>query len=260
MNMRAGDASALRRRVQRYLSLGNQADRRSLILDVIPVFRSLGAAAIIGGMVRDLAREGPSGYSSDIDLVIDPYDYEGFRSEMRRLGAIPNRFGGFALELGSWSVDAWALGDTWARTSGLRAVERFEDLLDCTFFDWDALAYDLERDDILVRDDYFERIASGVLGINLRDNPNPPGSAVRALRRAVLWNVRLSGPLAEYVLDVERSFGWKRLVALDASAFARPVLASLEWKVTAGILSNPIATGAGYAAGPVVERGQPRLI
>lgn len=257
--MWAADPPALKRRIERYLSLGHLPDRRSLVLDVLPAIRDLGPTAIVGGMVRDLARVGPRGYSSDIDLVVAPYDYATFRAEMGRLAGIPNRFGGFALDLGSWSVDIWALPDTWARTSGLRRVDRFEDLLGCTFFDWDAAIYDLGRQELLVADGYFERIASGVLGINLRENPNEAGSAVRALRRAVLWGVRLSGSLAEYILEAERRAGWRRLVEIDDAAFAKPVLAALDWSRTAAALARPISTPFGEAA-QLVSQGQAELI
>ncbi|MBB6503702.1 putative nucleotidyltransferase [Sphingomonas endophytica] len=227
-NMRVSSSAALKKRLERYLDLGNQPDRRTLVLDVLPTFEKLGRTAIFGGMVRDIARAGPSGYSSDIDLVVDPFDYSGFMDAMRSLGARANRFGGFALQLGAWKVDVWALADTWARTAGHRRVETFADLVDCTFFDWDAAVYDLERGEVIVADDYFARLGSGVLGMNLRENPNELGSAVRAVRRATLWRVKLSGELADFVLHAEQRWGWDAFTRLDAAAFDKPVLRNLE--------------------------------
>jgi hypothetical protein len=242
-NSQVSSAAALKKRIDRYLELGRRPDRRTLVLDVLPAFAKLGGTAIVGGMVRDLARSGPSGYSSDIDLVVDPYDYAAFTDAVHVLGARANRFGGYGLQIGAWKVDVWALGDTWARTAGYREVETFADLVNCTFFDWDAAVYDLDRREVIVSDGYFERIRSGVLGLNLRENPNVLGSAVRAVRRAALWRVSLSRELADFVLDAERRWGWNALMQLDAEAFAKPILKEIDWGKLAISLSAQSDTG-----------------
>ena len=81
----------------------------------------------------------------------------------------------------------WSIEDTWAHTAGLVQVREPADLLKCTFFDWDAILFDLESEAIVAGENYFQLLAANVLDINLEENPNPRGSLVRA--RAVHQHV-----------------------------------------------------------------------
>jgi len=82
---------------------------------------------------------------------------------MNDWGAKQNRFGGFGLSFDRWHVDVWALEDTWARTAGLRQVNELRDLIHCTFFDWDAVVYDLETGVLHFKENYFEALKTGFL-------------------------------------------------------------------------------------------------
>lgn len=192
--------------------------------DILPFFASLGPTVIIGGLPRDIARKGWQGFSSDIDLVVQPTDYERYKSVMEEIGAVRNRFGGYGMTTGGWRVDAWALSDTWAREAGYRRVNEFEDLLDCTFFDSDAVLYDVTARRVIARGDYFERLSNRILDINLAENPNVLGSALRTLRRALAWDVRLSSKLADYVLSAVSVHGWRALIELEGTAFHHPIV------------------------------------
>lgn len=258
--MRVSSAGALRARLRRYLRDRQMPDRRRLGLDVLPRFGELGSIAIIGGMLRDIARQGARGYASDIDLVVDPLDPAAFREALIAMGGRENRFGGFGLELASWRVDVWALPDTWARTAGHREVNSFPDLLHCTFFDWDAIVYDLGRGRLLTRHGYFETLASGVLGLNLEANPNERGSAVRAIRKAVAWNARFSAPLADYVLAAEARHGWTDLATLDRTAFASPVLDGLHRDSLLGRMRARVRDEAGWVSEPIRPSSDQRLM
>jgi hypothetical protein len=163
-------------------------------------FRAFERVAVIGGLVRDFAREGRSGFRSDVDLVIDGPDEEVARLA-KHLRATPNRFGGYGYKEGPWKIDFWALSTTWGRHHV--PVQRLEDVVSCTFFDWDAVAYDLWEKKLICAGGYLECIRQRTLDINLRPNPSPMGNLVRAMRRLVLWQVRpgpgLKGFIDEYL-------------------------------------------------------------
>ena len=135
---------------------------------------------------------------------------------------------GFALDFVRWKVDVWSIEDTWAHTAGLVQVREPADLLKCTFFDWDAILFDLESEAIVAGENYFQLLAANVLDINLEENPNPRGSLVRALRRGALWKVRFGERLTNFVREQIRKETWDTLVALDDAAFSQGVLTLLR--------------------------------
>ncbi|KAB2518560.1 hypothetical protein F8N49_21820 [Pseudomonas sp. GXM4] len=163
-------------------------------------FRSFDRVAVIGGLVRDFAREGRTGFRSDVDLVIhDSKEEVALLAE--KLKATPNRFGGYGYKSGPWKIDFWALETTWAKKHV--PMQTLEDVLLGTFFDWDAVAYDLWERKLICHDDYLERLRTKKLEINLRPNPSPMGNLVRAIRRLVLWQLvpgeRLTCFIDEYL-------------------------------------------------------------
>src|SRR5271169_5230945 len=151
----------LRKRLRRLLQHRREWSEFSTIL--LPQLKQLGSLALIGGAVRDVARAGVKSFNSDLDFVLYDGDAHAFRTLMHSLGAKPNRFGGFSIRYHRWRVDIWALEDTWARTAGLRQVNRLPDLLDCTFFDWDAILFSLETGAVLTKPAYFTAIEARVL-------------------------------------------------------------------------------------------------
>ncbi|HIE0690485.1 TPA: hypothetical protein ACXJM3_005135 [Pseudomonas aeruginosa] len=175
---------ALKRRLDRYLWANRSGGMEVLQAALDSNFRTFDRVAVIGGLVRDFAREGRAGFRSDVDLVID-----GSREKVallaEKLGATPNRFGGYGYKSGPWKIDFWALETTWARKHV--PMRKLEDVLLGTFFDWDAIAYDLWERKLICSDDYLERIRAKRLDINLQPNPSPMGNLVRAIRRLVLW-------------------------------------------------------------------------
>ena len=85
----------------------------------------------------------------------------------------------------------WALETTWAARHAGVSVTRLEDVIRCTFFDWDAVAYDLRARRLICSRDYLGRIRQGTLDINLRPTPSPEGNLLRWIRRLVVWRLRL---------------------------------------------------------------------
>lgn len=224
--MRPSEAASTRdvliKRVKRLLDL--HREKTELRTAVLPFLESLGRVALIGGAIRDVARAGKRNFSSDYDFVVYESEKSRFVEYMERSQGVRNRFGGYALKCFNVKVDVWHIEDTWAHTEGYRHVSRPEDLIYCTFFDWDSVVYDVSARRLILPDDYFDRLLSNVMDIRLEPNPNPIGSLVRALRRAALWNVYFGPRLTEFAKHHLLECEWRDIVELDARAFARPVL------------------------------------
>ncbi|QVM93744.1 hypothetical protein JYG34_12290 [Pseudomonas entomophila] len=192
----APNQSALKRRLDRYLWSNKSREMEALQAILAENFLSFERVAVIGGLVRDLAREGRYGFRSDVDLVIED-SKEKVKLLAERLGATPNRFGGYGYKNGPWKIDFWALETTWARQHV--PMQTLEDVLLGTFFDWDAIAYDLRARKLICPDDYFERLKTKRLDVNLQPNPSPMGNLVRAIRRLVMWQLAPGEALKRFI-------------------------------------------------------------
>src|ERR1700720_1018771 len=109
----APDLHSLKRRLDRYFWASNSAELvrlREILNEQFGAFTHIG---VVGGLVRDFAREGRSGFRSDVDLVIEAPEAL-VAALARRLNARPNTFGGFAYHCKPWKIDFWALEATWA--------------------------------------------------------------------------------------------------------------------------------------------------
>lgn len=169
-------------------------------------FTSRGRVAIIGGLVRDIARRGADGFRSDVDLVIEA-PRQTVKDLALSLDASPNRFGGYGYQHPHWKVDFWALEDTWAVVHGHVEAERLDDLVHSTFFDCDAVLYDIEDRQVMASESYFERLAKNQIEINLRPNPSEDGNLLRAIRRIFCWGAEPGPLLHRFIfetLDEER--------------------------------------------------------
>lgn len=243
----------LQKRVRRLLDLeGRVAGRSELSLEIIPFLRSLGSVALIGGAIRDVARAGKKGFSSDLDFVIYRANRGEFIEQMVHHNGNRNRFGGYALTcFKSLKIDVWHIEDTWAHTAGLTTVRSPADLLRCTFFDWDSVVYELDDSNLILPEDYFRRLLLNVMDIQLEENPNPTGSLVRALRRAALWHVKFGPRLTAFCRHWLKVVPWEDLVSLDASAFPLPVLRYLSLPQLLQHLESPTSTTVGEVTLPV---------
>lgn len=249
---RARSREILLKRVRRLLQLDGRDHRGSdLQSRVIPFLTSLGSVALIGGAIRDVARAGKRGFSSDYDFVVYGSDRGAFITQMEACDGIRNRFGGYALTRFSVKIDVWHIEDTWARTAGLASVSQPADLLQCTFFDWDSVVYEIETKKLILPPDYFDRLLLNVMDIRLEENPNPIGSLVRALRRAALWHVKFGPKLTAFSRRFLHEIEWNDLVALDSRAFSRPVLRYLDRERLVERLDSPSSTAIGEVTWPV---------
>jgi len=220
----APNQSALKRRLDRYFWANGSGEMGHLQATLTRHFRVFERVAVIGGLVRDFALEGRKGFKSDVDLVVDAPAEEVARLA-KQLNATPNRFGGYGCKDGPWKIDFWALETTWARQHV--PVRKLEDVVSCTFFDWDAVAYDLWEKKLICSDGYLERISQRTLDINLRPNPSPMGNLVRAIRRLVLWHAHPGPELRDFINEYLDEDGLRFVQAKEKELFSQCV--STDW-------------------------------
>lgn len=219
---------ALKRRLDRYFWANNTGEMEFLRQVLKDKFIGFERVAVIGGLVRDFAYEGRRSFRSDLDLVIDA-PKERIAEIASSLRATPNRFGGFGCKQGPWKIDFWALETTWARK--YVPLNSLEDIVSSTFFDWDAVAYDLKERKLICSEDYLFRIRSRTLDVNLLPNPSPLGNLVRAVRRLMIWRVQ-AGPLLKSFIEQHLDDDALRYIQVKELELY-PVAVSTRWATTA---------------------------
>ena len=208
----------LKRRIDDYLWRSDEMPIQRLRNILSNYFLPHGDVAIIGGLIRDLARRGPSGFKSDIDLVIDssPRSVERIA---RQLGATKNRFGGFGLRTPLWKIDFWALRNTWAHRHGYAKITSLGDLTNSTFFNIDAVIYIINSRELIAKECYVGELLSRKLEINLLPNPSVEGNALRAVRRLLAWNMRPGVILSNFLKDEVSDRVFRYIVDTEVSLY-----------------------------------------
>ncbi len=179
--------------------------------------------AIIGGMVRDFARVGAPGFHSDVDMVIDAPSPE-VAEFATALGARVNAFGGFSLISDGWEVDFWPLGSTWALRAGHVELNSLQDVIRSTFFDHDAIIYDIGRRRVICDDGYVGRQPLNTLDINLMPNPSVHGSLYRAARRILGWELSPGPKLRAYIDQNLNEDAFKSMCSTELRKNATPIV------------------------------------
>lgn len=244
----AASIPVLKNRTYRYLretAPGHRALREFLRVEL----KEFGRFAIVGGLVRDLARKGKVGFRSDIDIVIDG-DIGKVADLARRLGAIPNRFGGFGWTSNHWKIDFWALGTTWAATHGYVVVKELSDITKTTFFDCDAVCYEYSANTVHAPPEYLERLRARTIDINLLPNPSIEGNLLRAARRILLWGFRPGESLRTFIDHNLDEALFRSIADTEAGLFQSPVTQAfdgapeLKAALLADKLTSPLNTAA----------------
>lgn len=233
----------LKRRVDAFFA--SRTEGRGEVAEFAASLGDLGRAVVIGGMLRDLCLSGPRGFRSDVDFVVHPGSLAEYDRFIGCLGGKPNRFGGHSIQLSHWKVEVWPLQRTWAAVHGHVAVNRVEDLLDVTFFDWDAILYEVSEKRLIASDAYYDRVVKLVIDMNLEPNPNPLGNAVRALRYAYRWNAHLGERLALHLCRQVSEAGWSKLVAYERSSFFDVRLDAVDGEAVTKCLRRYDRAGSG---------------
>ncbi len=195
----AKSKTAIARRVKGFLAStdSHAPGVSSLFRDLNPI----GEVLLFGGLLRNAALFGLTNFRSDIDVVVAGSKAESLARVLDRFGPVRNSFGGYRLRLDSFQVDIWTLDSTWAFRKGLVKGETVEDLLQTTFFNWDAIAYSLNSGTLYSKDGYIEEIRGSFLDIVLSVNPNPIGMLKRTVNLIKATSAVLSPSLVTFVLD-----------------------------------------------------------
>ena len=217
----------VKRRVDDYLWREDGLPIRRLREVFATQFEPLGPVAIIGGLVRDIARKGKVGFQSDIDLVIDA-EPASVAALAAKLDATPNRFGGFSSIHPHWKIDFWSLPNTWAAAVGLEQVNTLADLVNTTFFDCDAICYEVQKRRVHAKPDYLERLAGRIIDINLLPNPSIDGDLLRATRRILLWNFRPGPGLRAFIERELNNESFGRIVATEQAIYQNDVIGTFS--------------------------------
>jgi hypothetical protein len=153
---------------------------------------------IFGGMIREFALGNARGFVSDIDLVSTASQAD-ISLAVAKYDAVRNKFGGFRFVIEKQRFDVWSLPDTWAFRNGHASGKTFEDLLMTSFFNIDAACYHVKGKALHCLTDYDRWIQNRILDINLRQNPQPPRMARRALILIQTRQLGVTRRLAEYI-------------------------------------------------------------
>ena len=216
----------VKKRIQYFLSSNYRG--RGEILRMLPELNKFGLIVVFGGILRDLTLFGNKDFYSDLDLVIDTRDLDGFHNYMFSIGAKFNRYLGYRTKFGSWRVDIWPLQNTWAHREGYVEIKGFEDLLNTTFFGCDAILYDTSQKNLVTKRGYFEELSKRQLEINLLPNPNPIGNVVRAFRYAIDKNFIWSHGLSLYIAEQIDELGWSALIEHELLSYKTIYIKELD--------------------------------
>lgn len=204
------DIGALKKRINRFLD--SRKYDRGEVSNFIDLAREVGSVAIFGGMLRDLCIGGNRFFDSDVDLVFEQQSKSNIESLLDSYKYEINSFGGYRVHLRKWQIDIWALENTWAFKNGLVKNNGFKSLLETTFFNWDAIVYEINSKSISVSQDYFDVLKARYLDINLLPNCNEVGSTVRTLRMMIKLNAKLSPRLRDYLYNSINLIGYETLI------------------------------------------------
>jgi hypothetical protein len=166
-------------------------------------------AYFFGGMLRNFCLSSNFEPPRDVDIVIEQEVdkiAEHFASNLIRR----NSFGGLKLAFGNHQVDLWQLDKTWAFKQRFVSPVDIKRLPETTFLNVDALAIDVfpchSKDSRrakslrIFESGFFEASISGILEINLENNPYPELCVVRALTIAKSTGFSIGPRLNEYMI------------------------------------------------------------
>ena len=174
----AADPAILRKRVLRLF----ESNRLIEVTALIQRLSKLGEVLVFGGLLRDIAMYGVRRFYSDVDLVVD-CDPDRLQKLLCQFeGLERNKFGGYRLHTGGWSVDIWMIRDTWAFSQGYVTYVNRDSILSTTITNWDAIAYSFADSKVLASDYYFSALRRGELELVLSYSPNDMGALIRVLR------------------------------------------------------------------------------
>ncbi|WP_017444607.1 hypothetical protein [Gayadomonas joobiniege] len=177
-------ADILKKRLYRLLDAHHNPGRKQ-VMEIINPLANIAPVYLFGGAIRDIALEGLYRFYSDLDFVVD-CPPEQLADYIKRLPTtLPvqqNKFGGYRIHCDKWWLDIWALENTWAFKQGCVKFDSPSSLLKTTILNWDAILYNVKNKQLIMPAHYLAELQSGLLDLQLAENPNPTGALIRILR------------------------------------------------------------------------------
>ena len=216
--------SDLRKRVEYFLS--SSAFLREEVGVFLTSVLPLGEVVIFGGMLRELSIRGNESFKSDVDLVIDVEDLYQLERALSEFGFQRNKFGGYRIKLSHWIIDIWDFKSTWAFKKQIVQGNKLSDLCKTTFFNWDAIIYNITTAEIHAIDGYIESISNGLLDINLKKSANPIGNIVRSFRYSNYYDAKFSLKLKNYIYKNLKNYTVQDVINYEKSSYDDSVISS----------------------------------
>ena len=222
------DHRTAKKRIRRFFE--SPAEERKQVSTLVEHLTVAADASIFGGAVRDISLFGGSKFNGDIDIVVTARDPQALERIFETYSAERNKFGGYRLQVGRWNFDIWESSQTWAYKTGVIKERTHLSLLETTFFNWDAILFDVRTGKLHHGSHYFDHLASKYLELNLKDNPNLFGAFARTLRTLSLSDEILTGPkLSEFLNEISD----REVMSYEAGSFAKsyltvPLLSEIE--------------------------------
>jgi hypothetical protein len=199
---------------------GAKPDRHiSKFIDFLSDIVIDGNIYLFGGILRDIALMGVSGFNSDIDLVVEgSWDVCGKYLESK--GARKNKFGGYRLQIGKWPLDVWNAEETWAIKQGSIPYNGITSLTDTTVLNWDAILMNWKTGNVVAKDGYLSALRERRLDIVLEDNPNPLGMAVRVFRHLCMKDAKqITFRAADYLANCATRYSFDALQSKELRSY-----------------------------------------
>ncbi|MBL4749103.1 MAG: hypothetical protein JKX71_00725 [Amylibacter sp.] len=214
-----------KKRLRRFFE--GTAEERRHVLSFVEDITNVGNAYIFGGAVRDISLFGGSNFKGDVDIVLTTFEDHELERLIETYDAEKNKFGGYRLQIGRWKFDIWEASKTWAFKTGKVKQETHLSLLETTFFNWDAILFDVQTGSLFHNKDYFTHLANKYLELNLEDNPNTFGALIRTLRTLSLSDDIITGPkLSRFLKEKLSEASDHDVLSYEAESFTSRYISS----------------------------------
>lgn len=223
----AVNEQAFKKRVIRFFD----SAKRVGVSNFVKHLSSVGEVLVFGGLLRDIALFGTKGFNSDIDLVVDcsAECLERFFLEGERQ-FIKNKFGGYRLEAGGWTIDVWPIRETWAFKYASVAYVGRESLLLTTITNWDSVVFSFKDKKIISRPCYLDCLRLGELDVVLTDNPNKAGVLMRVIKAICDKRAKILMPrLLSYLKQELPKWTASQIVTAQEDLLGRVYLSDVEF-------------------------------
>ena len=191
---------------------------RGELRNFVDKLKEISDVSVYGGMLRDILMSGNRSFTSDIDLVVSGIDSQRLNTFFLHYDAIKNKYGGYRACIGKWRVDVWLLENTWANKHNHISIQSMQDLTRATFFNWDAIVFNINRSQLIASDNYFCDVSNRYLDINLAPNPNPLGNAIRAIRAGLKHRASISTSLVSFIYETINHVSDEDLISNEFSS------------------------------------------